>query len=55
MEKRTSSCLSSRLSYQLFVTFLPKKQHLSPAENFNLPSVCDENKWPQPSALWNKT
>ena len=51
MEKR----LSSRPSYQLFVTFLPEKQHLSPAKKFNSPCVCDENESHQPSALWTKT
>ena len=51
MEKRPSF----RLSYRLFVTFLPKKQHLSLAKYFNSPSVCDENKSPRPSALQTKT
>ena len=37
-------CLSSRPSCQLFSTFLPKKQCLSPAKNFNSPSVCDEKR-----------
>ena len=44
MEKRLSSCLSSCMSSWLFLTFLPKKQHLSPAKNFNLPSICVEKK-----------
>ena len=47
--------MEKRLSYQLFLTFLPKKQHLSPAKDFNSPSVCDENKSPRPSALQTKT
>ena len=51
MEKR----LSSHPSYQLFVTFLPEKQRLSPAKNFYSPSVCDENNSLQWSALWSKT
>ena len=44
-----------RLSYRLFVTFLPKKQRLSPAKNFNSLSVCDENKSLRGSALSTKT
>ena len=55
VKKRLSSCLSSCPSYQLFVTFLPKKQHLSPAKIFNSPSVCVENKSPRPSALRTET
>ena len=43
-EKKYRSCtwrsicppvLSSRLSYRILVTFLPEKQHLSPAKNFH--------------------
>ena len=41
-------CLSSCPSYQLFVIFLPEKQRLSQAKNFNSRSVCDENKSPRP-------
>ena len=37
-------CPSSRLSYRFLVTFLPKKQHLSPPKNVNSPSVRDEKK-----------
>ena len=51
VEKRPSSCLSSRLSYRLFITFLPKKQCLSPTKNLNTPRVCDENKSLRWSAL----
>ena len=51
MEKR----LSSHLSNRVLVTFLPEKQHLSPAKNFNSPGVCDDNKSPQRSALQTKT
>ena len=40
VEKR----LSSRLSYWLLVTFLPKNQRLSLATKFNSPSVYDEKK-----------
>ena len=36
-------------------TFLPEKQRLSPAKNFNSPSVCNENKSLRWSALWTKT
>ena len=43
--------ISSRPSYQLFVTFLPEKQRLSPAKNFNSPSVCYEKKSLRRSAL----
>ena len=46
---------SSLLSYQLFITFLPEKQHLSLAKTFNWWNVCDKNKSQQPSALRNKT
>ena len=49
-EGRLSSCLSSCLSYRFFITFLPDKQHLSLAENFNSPSVCVE-----PSVLQTET
>ena len=48
-------CLSSRLYYRLFITFLPEKQCLSPAKNFNSPSVCDVNKSPWRSALRTET
>ena len=44
-------CLSSCLSYQPFVTFMPKKQRQSPPKNFYSLSVCDENKSLQRSAL----
>ena len=47
MEKLLSSCLS----YQLFVTFLPEKQRLSPAKNF----VCNENKSLWQSAIQTET
>ena len=33
------NCLSLFLSYQLFIAFLPKKQHLSLVKNFNSPSA----------------
>ena len=49
-------CPSSRLSYRLLATFLPEKQRLSPAKNFNSPSVPDGKKkslWP--SALRTET
>ena len=41
---------SSNLSYWLFLTFLLKKQRLSPAKNLNSPSVCGKIK----SALLTK-
>ena len=47
--------LSSRPSYRLFVTFLPERQRLSPAKNFNSPSVCKENKSLPLSALPTET
>ena len=40
MEKRPGE--ASRLSYRLFVRFLPEKQCLSPANNFNSLSVYDK-------------
>ena len=43
------------LSYWLFLTFLLKKLHLSPAKKCNSPSVCYENKSPWPSALRTET
>ena len=46
---------SSRLSYQLLVTFLAEKQRLSPAKNFNSPSVYDEKKSLWRSALLTET
>ena len=43
--------LSTHQSYQLFVTFPPKKMRLSLAKNINSPSVCDKNKSLQLSDL----
>ena len=43
VEKHSSSCLSSCQSYQLFITFLPKKQRLSLAKNFNSTFVLKIN------------
>ena len=47
--------LSSRPSCRLLITFLPEKQRPSPANNFNSPSVCDENKSLWRSALLTET
>ena len=43
------------LSYRLFLTFLLIEQRLSPAKNFNSPSVFDENKSPWLSTLQTET
>ena len=48
-------CLSSCLSYWLFITFLAEKQLLSQAKNFNSPRFYVENKSLRPSALPTKT
>ena len=54
-EEKNTTDKFGEASYRLFVTFLPEKQRLSPAKNFNSPRVCDENKSPQRSALRTET